>query len=106
LLDDVHDQFITAVSEGRGMEYEEVKKLSDGRIFTGKKAMELGLVDELGNLNYAIKKAGELGGIEGEPRVVSSKKRIGFWDILSGNLPEGLMKKGLTTVRLSYIFAP
>lgn len=107
LLDDVHDQFIRAVSDSRGMEYETIKELADGRIFTGRKAKELGLVDELGNLEYAIKLAGKLGGIKGEPHVVSKKEKFSFWDLLiGGNFPKGLIKDGFPTIRLKYMLTP
>ena len=64
-----YEDFITEVSEGRNISRSEVKKIADGRIYTGARAKELGLVDGLGNLYDAIDKAAELGGIEGEPRV-------------------------------------
>jgi len=52
----------------------EVKALADGRIYTGTRAKELGLVDGFGNLYDAIDKAAELGGISGEPKVESMNK--------------------------------
>jgi protease-4 len=104
VLDDVHDQFITAVSDSRGIEFEEIKKLADGRIFTGKKAEELGLVDVLGNLEDAINLAGEISGIEGEPQVVTKKKKFSFWDILGGGFPKELIKDSFPTIRLKYMF--
>lgn len=106
VLDDVHEQFIKAVSEGRGIEYKEIKKLADGRIFTGKKAKELGLVDVLGNLEDAIKLAGEISGIKGEPRVVSKKEKFSIWDIIAGGFPRELIKDGFPTIRLKYILTP
>jgi protease-4 len=107
LLDDVHDQFIRAISESRGMTYESIRELADGRIFTGKKAKELGLVDDLGNIEYAIKLAGELGGIKGEPDVVFKKERFSFWDLFIGrDFPSDLINGGFQTVGLKYILAP
>jgi protease-4 len=107
LLDDVHEQFIMAVAEGRGIEYEEVKKLADGRIFTGKKAKELGLVDVLGNLDDAIKLAGQLSGIRGEPEVVTKKEKFRLWNFISEAFPGGeLIKDGFPTIRLKYILTP
>jgi len=106
VLDDVHEQFIRAVSEGRGMKYEESKKLADGRIFTGKKAKELGLVDVLGNLEDAIRLAGQLGGIKGEPEVVTRKERLNVWNLIKGVFPVELMKDGFPTIRLKYILTP
>jgi len=70
LIDDVHQQFMTAVAEGRKMDLKKVKALADGRIFTGRQALQAGLVDELGNLQDAIAIAGKLGGIDGKPQVI------------------------------------
>lgn len=67
---ETYEEFITQVAEGRNMSRGEVKELADGRIYTGLTAKKVGLVDELGNLYDAIDKAAELGGIQGEPRVV------------------------------------
>ncbi|MCD4807027.1 MAG: signal peptide peptidase SppA [Methanococcoides sp.] len=66
---DVYDLFITSVAENRNMTKGEVKDIADGRIYIGKEAQKLGLVDELGNFYDAIDAAAELGGIEGEPVV-------------------------------------
>jgi len=65
-----YENFVTQVAEGRSMSRSEVKELADGRIYTGSRAKELGLVDDFGNLYDAIDKAAELGNIQGEPRVV------------------------------------
>jgi protease IV len=69
MLDDVHAQFIGAVVEARKLPEEEVRKVADGRVFTGRKAKELKLVDELGGLQDAVREAGKLAGIRGEPRI-------------------------------------
>ena len=81
VLDDVHEQFIEAVSAGRGMSIEKVRSLADGRIFTGRQAKGIGLVDELGDLQDAIRITASLVGIKGEPRVVETKKRFSFFDL-------------------------
>ncbi|MBW2476630.1 MAG: signal peptide peptidase SppA [Deltaproteobacteria bacterium] len=70
MIDDVHQQFVESVAAGRELDESIVRDLADGRIFTGRQAMNLGLVDELGNLEAAIRRAAELGGIDGEPDVV------------------------------------
>ncbi len=82
LLDDVHDQFIKAVAEGRSLPVEEVKTLADGRIFTGRQAKTVGLVDGLGNLEDAVQKAKELAGIRGEAEVVETQKECSFFKML------------------------
>ncbi len=106
VLDDVHNQFIIAVSEGRKMKFEEIKKLADGRIFTGRMAKELGLVDELGNLQDAIMLAGKLTGIKGEPEVVQKKEKFSVMEILKGEFPKRLMDNVFQGVSLKYLMTP
>lgn len=105
VLDDVHEQFIKAVSEGRKMLLEDTRKIADGRIFTGKQAMSIGLVDELGDLEDAIKVASKLSGIKGEPSVVSKKEKFSFIDLLRGKLPKELSDI-FPTIKMKYVFAP
>ena len=56
--------------------------MADGRIYTGEKAVELGLADVVGYQAAAVARAAELGGIEGEPRVVRYKKEGGLIETL------------------------
>jgi protease-4 len=74
LIDNVHQQFVRDVAQGRHMEEGKVREVADGRIFTGEQAKELGLVDELGDLKDAINAAAKMAGIEGEPKVVYPEK--------------------------------
>ena len=69
LVEEVHEQFMQAVAEGRGMDMERVRELSDGRSYTGAQAAENGLVDELGGMQEALRGAGRLAGIKGVPEV-------------------------------------
>jgi protease-4 len=69
MLEDVHGQFIGAVAESRKLPAEEVRKVADGRVFTGRKAKDLKLVDELGGLQDAVREAGKLAGMRGEPTI-------------------------------------
>jgi len=73
-LADVHEQFIGAVASGRSLSADDVRKFADGRVFTGRKAKELKLVDELGGLQDAVRAAGKLAGISGEPRIEYPRK--------------------------------
>lgn len=75
LIDDVHLQFVSAIAEGRKMDLKRVKELADGRIYTGRQALKVGLVDELGNLQDAIALAGKMGGIQGKPQVVYPERQ-------------------------------
>ena len=107
LMDDVHGQFIEAVAEGRGMPVEEIRRLSDGRVFTGIEAKRLGLVDEIGNLQDTIQIAAEMAGIEGEPRVVETRKRGSILDLLSNQVSERLaaVKWPQTGVSMKYLLS-
>jgi len=69
LLVNLHKQFKTAVSASRGIPLEKVDEIADGRVYTGEQALPLGLIDELGTQNSAIKYAANLVGIKGEPDV-------------------------------------
>jgi len=75
VVDDIYDQFVEAVSLSRNIPKKDVEEIADGRILSGRQALEIGLVDELGNLEYVIDRARALAGIEGEPEVVYPKKK-------------------------------
>jgi len=70
LIDDVHNQFVTSVAEGRELDEQAVRSIADGRIFSGRRAMELGLVDSMGNMQAAIDRAAVLAGLDAEPKIV------------------------------------
>lgn len=83
LVDDTYDQFLEVVARGRRIPKEDLRTMADGRLFTGRQAQKLGLVDELGDLNHAIRLAGTLSGIKGEPDVIySGKKKATFWEMI------------------------
>jgi protease-4 len=69
LVEQVFDQFVAAVAEGRGMNRQDVLALADGRIYTGQQALDNGLIDELGGMHEAVNEAGITGGIVGKPTV-------------------------------------
>lgn len=82
VIDDVHAQFIDAVATGRNIPLDDVQAIADGRIFTGRQAFKLKLVDKMGDLTESIQLAGTLAGIKGKPRIVEKKKKIPFLDYL------------------------
>lgn len=106
VADDVLDQFVQDVADNRfgviaaahkfiNKDEEKLKKMTvklirekiaDGRIFTGRQALELGLVDKLGNIDDAIEEAALMAGIDGRPSVLTAKKRQGFTDWLDSRL--------------------
>lgn len=93
MVDDIFDQFITAVAAGREMEREKLLPLADGRVFTGRQAHAHGLVDYLGDLEYSIQVAARLASLDTwtvrllTPRP-SLGRLLGFWG--EGGLLPGL----------------
>ncbi|MYF99886.1 signal peptide peptidase SppA [Candidatus Poribacteria bacterium] len=85
-VDDVYNQFVDAVSESRQdrLTRDEITNLADGRIFSGKQAHTHKLVDKLGNLQDAIVHAGELGNIEGTPRIVRKQRKSSLLEQILG----------------------
>ncbi len=74
LLDDIHSQFIDAVSHSRKIPTEKIKAIADGRIFSGHQAQQLNLIDAVGNFTDAVDKAAELASMEGEPQLYYPQK--------------------------------
>jgi len=94
VLSDVYDQFVDAIVEERGLEREQVLKYADGRVFTGRQAMEYGFVDTLGTMEDAVSIAAELGGVHGKPNIVKEKKRKAFFERLIGDAAAEATKIG------------
>jgi len=80
VINDVLTQFKEAVVEGRKISAQELDAVADGRIFSGKQALGLKLVDELGGIHAAIQAAAKMADIKGEPKVVyPSSSRSPAW---------------------------
>jgi protease-4 len=75
VVDDIYDQFVEAVSLNRNIPKKKIEVLADGRIFSGRQALKLGLVDYVGNMEYTIDLAARLSGIKGKPEVVYPKEK-------------------------------
>lgn len=86
IVDDIYDQFVRTVAENRRMPLPVAQGLADGRIFTGRQAQQLKLVDDLGGLQEAVLLVGKMAGLQGKPQVVyAEKKHAGFWKYLLEN---------------------
>lgn len=98
VIDNVHQQFIKAVAEGRKMDQSKVIPIADGRILTGEQAKQFGLVDEMGNLEDTVDIAARMVKIEGRPTVLYPKKRFTLWELLvkemASTILETLQEKG------------
>ena len=106
VMDDVHDQFIEAVAEGRALDVKDVRTLADGRIFTGRQALDAKLVDELGDLDDAVRIAADMVGIEGEPTLVEPKKRFSIRELIESRMQSLWPKFDFQTgIQLKYLMA-
>ena len=71
LIDNVYNQFVRDIATSRSMPEETIFELADGRVYTGEQALELGLIDKLGNFTDAVTIAADLGGLDTEdPRLI------------------------------------
>jgi len=110
-VDSVHMQFVADVAEGRGMEKDAVVQLADGRIFSGEKALALGMIDRLGNFPDAVEWAGRKGGIEGEiitvypPEEKYSLLRK-LVEMSSGEIESMLQQVNTNRISGGYLFNP
>lgn len=110
LIDDVHEQFVEAVSESRGLDRGNVIELADGRIFTGRQALKFKLVDELGDLDHAADVAAKLAQLEGTPELYFPKEdKRSVWRYVMEEMVSVLKREMVETAAetgpgLSYIY--
>ncbi len=70
IINDSYTRFVTNVAKGRNMSIDSVRQIADGRVYTGERAKELGLVDSLGGLYDAIDIAKNLSNVKGKTTIV------------------------------------
>jgi protease-4 len=106
LINSMHGQFVKAVSEGRNLPLEDVRKIADGRIFSGEQALQHKLIDRLGNFQDAVAAAAKLSGMkEVEPKLIyPPKKKITLLDFLIESSSNRIADKIKTEtgIRFSY----
>ena len=113
LVDEDYDEFVRVIVEGRGLPEDRVRELADGRIYSGRQAEDLGLVDELGDLESATGIAEEIAGVD-EATVVRYTQEPGLAELLQARLapqkPEALEvleEAGLSpSPELQYLYRP
>ncbi len=107
-VQELHEQFVAAIAEGRKMKPDTVRKLADGRIYTGADAKSLGLVDRIGNLEDAVQWAGELAGVKGEVTAVYiPARKTSLLQLLSeATLRDLLGRVARPEWTAGYIYAP
>lgn len=93
LIDNVHEQFVQAVVNSRSLPEEEVRKIADGRIFSGEQALGLGLIDQLGNFTDAVLLAASLANLgEGLPQLIYPRKQdFSLLKLLTGEKGQSIL---------------
>lgn len=92
---EIHNQFISDVALARKdkIEIEKLREISDGRFFSGEKAKDYGLVDNIGNFYDAVQIAAELAGVKGDPQLEYPKKKWNsFLDVVLESASTSLSK--------------
>ena len=85
LVNDVHAQFVDVVVANRPLARAAIEELADGRVFSGRQAAALGLIDGIGTLDDAIATAGRMAGLGSRPKVERPRPpRLTLWDLLVG----------------------
>lgn len=87
IVDQAYQGFVDVIADGRGLPREQVLEIADGRIYTGQQALDLDLVDELGNLDEALVGAQELAALD-EALVVRYRSADSFRDLLLGAMAQ------------------
>jgi protease-4 len=108
LIDDMYNQFVEAVASGRNLDVDEVREFADGRVFTGREAKDLNMIDETGNLQDAIDLTARLAGIAGKPRLIElQQERVTLLDVITGDISHVLpFYRGLaeSQMRFQYLW--
>jgi protease-4 len=106
-IDDIHTQFVEVVTSERGLARADVEQLADGRILSGRQALEAGLVDTIGTLDDAIALAGRRAGIDGEPgvRTPVRPRRFTLFDLVGGGLAS-LVDEPAARAGAQYLWCP
>ncbi|OGR79417.1 MAG: hypothetical protein A3I11_03350 [Elusimicrobia bacterium RIFCSPLOWO2_02_FULL_39_32] len=107
IINDAYNQFIEAILKGRKMEKAKLLELADGRIFSGAQAKDAGLIDELGNLEAAILKAGEISGLKEKPKILREEDPFEkFFSILKSENKGKIWEEPLNKfgIRFAYLW--
>jgi len=91
LIDNMYGQFVTAVADGRHAKESDIKAIADGRVWTGKEALPLHLIDQVADFQGAVADTAKAVGIKGEPTLVHPERnRQTLLDLLFGDISQWL----------------
>jgi protease IV len=91
LIDNMFGQFIHAVADGRGMKFDDVKAIANGKVWTGQEALSMRLIDNIGDFQAVVKDTAKSVGISGEPTLVHPERdRRSLLDLMLGDVAKYL----------------
>jgi protease IV len=91
LIDNMFGQFVQAVADGRGLKFDDVKSIANGKVWTGAQALDMKLIDNVGDFEAVVKDTAKSVGISGEPTLVHPEKdRKTLLDLLVGDVSQYL----------------
>ncbi|MFZ0439068.1 MAG: signal peptide peptidase SppA, partial [Candidatus Sulfotelmatobacter sp.] len=91
LIDNMFGQFVQAVADGRGMKFDDVKAIANGKVWTGAQALDMKLIDNVGDFEAVVKDTAKSVGISGEPTLVHPEKdRKTLLDLMLGDVSQYL----------------
>jgi protease-4 len=91
LIDNMFGQFVQAVADGRGMKFDDVKAIANGKVWTGEQALSMKLIDKVGDFQAVVKDTAKSVGISGEPTLVHPEKdRRTLLDLMLGDVSQYL----------------
>jgi protease-4 len=91
LIDNMFGQFVQAVADGRHMKFDDVKSIADGKVWTGKEALSMKLIDDTGDFEAVVADTAKSVGISGEPTLVHPERdRKTLLDLMTGDLSQYL----------------
>jgi protease-4 len=91
MIDNMHQQFIQAVADGRHAKLDDIRAIANGKVWTGQQAIGLKLVDQIGDFQAAVQDTARAVGIQGEPTLVRpEKERRSALDLIFGDLSDWL----------------
>ena len=91
LIDNMFGQFVQAVADGRGMKFDDVKSIANGKVWTGEQALSMKLIDNVGDFEAVVKDTAKSVGISGEPTLVHPEKdRKTLLDLMLGDVSQYL----------------
>ncbi|HAY32599.1 MAG TPA: signal peptide peptidase SppA [Ignavibacteria bacterium] len=106
IVDDTYQQFIEVVARERKIDTAKIKEYATGRVFTGRQALKIGLIDSIGTYEDAIKIAADMAGIEGEPTIVKEKNKTTLFERILDTFSNNELRSIKEEIKSEFIDQP